>query len=672
MRGWRALVGVAVLFGGEVGLAQEAAALKEARVEVFSPRGSAKQVRQVTARFSVGMVAIGDPRLADPFAVDCAAPGKGRWADGRNWVYDFEAELRAGVRCRFTLKAGVKALDGREISGTRAFTFDTGGPAIQGSFPRDGWEAVDEDQAFLLRLDAPATPETVRANAYCVVDGISERVPIELVSGDARRTLLEQRKQLGYAYYELLWKSGDTTQARVRDRSLEQAEELISVVKCARRLPPATKLQLVWGAGIAAPGGITTRRAQQLAFQVRASFTASLECTRTEPRAGCTPTSPIVVRFSAPVPQAQAFAARLRIGSSEVRQPDPGQNKQAKVVESITFKAPFPDGATATLELPAQLADDSGRTLANAARFPLEVRIDEYPPLVKFSGEFGILEATEGGVLPVTLRNLDATPSPNAAAIPGRQIRVGGDPQAIASWLRRVHEANRARGEYVRDAAGESKWREDTGSTSVFTASDGTTALSIRKPEGARPAEVVGIPLGGAGLYVVELESRRLGASLLGRDTPRYVAASALVTNVSVHFKWGRESSLVWVTRLDNAQPIADAQVVITDYCKDTERWRGTTDRNGIAAIEQALGDPHDEDACSQYSESPLLITATAPAAPAKGGAIARQISALRCRAGTKASRRTSSVSTPARAGSSRSITPCSTVRCSARAKRCR
>jgi uncharacterized protein YfaS (alpha-2-macroglobulin family) len=621
---WRAIL-VSMMGLAAVAEAQETPAPAPAapRVELFSPRGSAKQVRQATVRFSAAMVAIGDPRLADPFSVDCAAPGKGRWADARNWVYDFGADVRAGLRCRFSLKAGVKTLDGREITGPRAFEFDTGGPAIQSSYPLEGGGTIDENQVFLLRLDAPATEQSVRANTHCVVDGISERIPVEVVSGDARRALLDQRKQLGYAYYLLLWKDGDVTQARVRDRSLEQAEELISVVKCTRPLPPATKMQLVWGAGIAASSGIATRRSQQLAFQVRPSFTASLECTRTEPRAGCTPTSPITVRFSAPVPRAQAHAARLKLSANDVRAPDDAENKQGKVVEFVTFKAPFPDGATASLEMPAALSDDSGRTLANAARFPLEVRIDEYPPLVKFSGEFGILEASDS-VLPVTLRNVDAAPAGSDTAIAGKRLRIGASPEAIADWLRRVHAANEPRGEYVRDAAGESKWREDTGSTSVFTAADTTTALSIRKPDGPRPAEVVGIPLGAPGLHVVELESRRLGGALLGRDATRYVTAAALVTNVSVHFKWGRESSLVWVTRLDNAQPIANAQVVITDYCKGTERWRGTTDRNGLASIEQSLGDPHDEEACSQYTQStPLLITATAPSAPSKSGAAA-------------------------------------------------
>jgi hypothetical protein len=70
--------------------APSAIASSATQVENFSPQGYVKAVRQVTARFSAPMVALGDPRLDDPFAIDCAQPGKGRWADGRNWVYDFE------------------------------------------------------------------------------------------------------------------------------------------------------------------------------------------------------------------------------------------------------------------------------------------------------------------------------------------------------------------------------------------------------------------------------------------------------------------------------------------------------------------------------------------------------------------------------------------------------
>ena len=58
--------------------------------------------------------------------------------------------------------------------------------------------------------------------------------------------------------------------------------------------------------------------------------------------------------------------------------------------------------------------------------------------------------------------------------------------------------------------------------------------------------EVVGIPLTAKGFHVVEIASPELGAALLGRKATRYVASAALVTNMAVHFKWGRDGSLAW------------------------------------------------------------------------------------------------------------------------------
>src|SRR5258706_7478586 len=313
------------------------------RVELFSPRGTTKQVRQVTARFTVPIVALGDPRLADPFSVDCAASGKfraasererrpsgkGRWADTRNWAYDFDADLPAGLRCTFTLVSGLAAADGRPVAGPREFAFDTGGPAIVDSFPHEGWEDVDEDQVFLLKLDAPADEPTIARRAYCSIKGVSERVPVAVLGGEERRALFDQRKQLGYGYFQLLWKDGATSDVRVRDRTLEHQEERVVALKCQRRLPPATEVRLVWGAGIATRSGIATTADQQLAFSVRPAFRAALECTRTEPRAGCTPIQAIQVRFTAPVARDLAMAARLRLPDGAIREPAVGDDARA-------------------------------------------------------------------------------------------------------------------------------------------------------------------------------------------------------------------------------------------------------------------------------------------------------------------------------------------------------
>ena len=93
-----------------------ASAQESPRVEIFSPQGIIKGVRQVTARFSEQIVSFGDPRLVEPFDIKCPEKGQARWADGKNWIYDFDRDVPAGVKCEFTLKAGLKSLDGVTVS----------------------------------------------------------------------------------------------------------------------------------------------------------------------------------------------------------------------------------------------------------------------------------------------------------------------------------------------------------------------------------------------------------------------------------------------------------------------------------------------------------------------------------------------------------------------------
>jgi alpha-2-macroglobulin len=609
-------IGLLVLLGALPALGQQVQA-PSASVELFTPQGTARQVRQVTARFTVPIVTLGDPRLPDPFDIQCPATGQGRWADPRNWVYDFDEDLPAGLQCTFTLRAQLKTAAGGALSGKRAFSFSTGGPAITASYPREG-QGIDERQIFLLKLDAPANPQSVEANAHCIVEGIEERIGVEVLTRDERAAVLKERRSLGYQYFHLLWKNGAVTQARLRGDELDQAEESIAVIRCNRPLPASTQMRLQWGAGIATLSGIATTQDQQLAFAVRPDFTARVECTRANARAGCTPTQPIVVNFASPVPRELALGIRIKTHDGETLLPVDTDTKSVPTLERITFAGPFPEESTVVVSLPAGIVDDSGRALANAARFPLEVRIDAFPPLAKFAANFGILEAKQGGVLPVTLRNVEPQFGGPQPDLPAKMLRVAATPAAILDWLKRVEKANASSGDWVRAEpdqnedgdAPSSVWKETTGTTSVFAIGDATTAFSLKKPAGGKPAEVLGIPLRDSGFYVVEIGSRALGRSLLGRDQMRYVSTAALVTNLTVHFNWGRESSTAWVTRLDDGQPVPGAAITVVEYCSGAVVWQGKTGADGIAAIGESFGEPHNSTGCWSQRITPLFVLA--------------------------------------------------------------
>ena len=387
--------------------------------------------------------------------------------------------------------------------------------------------------------------------------------------------------------------SGKTARGGCEGEALRQAEERLVLLRCRRSIPPATELGLVWGAGIASPSGIATAQEQRLVFTSRPAFTASFECERLNAHRPCLPMLPMKLVFSAPV--AAELARQIRLvgeNGKEYRDQSPESGKVPSR-RSLTFQGPFPENTRFRLEIPPNLVDDAQRPLENAARFPLEVATDEYPPLAKFSGEFGIIEAQEGGILPVTLRNLEAEVAGSkltvAAAggqvIAGKFKRIQEDDQQLLQWLRRVDEAMASRGDWEEVPDGEPRWKERTGDRSVFQDTAGTTGFTLPKPEGAKAFEVIGIPLKEPGFYVVELASPALGEALLGERKPRYVATAALVTNLAVHFKQGRESSLVWVTRLNDAQPVSGAAIRIGNPCQSNRLWEGVTGADGIARV---------------------------------------------------------------------------------------
>ncbi|MDO9192354.1 MAG: MG2 domain-containing protein, partial [Undibacterium sp.] len=185
-------------------------------------------------------------------------------------------------------------------------------------------------------------------------------------------------------------------------------------------------------------------------------------------------------------------------------------------------------------------------------------------------------------------RSVDGKNSPGKVS----HLKVGDD-IGIMNWIARLNQYHET---YIRVADEDVQTR----SIGLLSKEPGVRKLDLpATPSGTDPTvrlfEVVGIPFKDPGFYVVELESKKLGSALLGKAAPMFVRTSALVTNMAVHIKLGRENGAVWVTTLDQAKPVASADVRISD-CRGREVWRGKTDDKGIAMLPEALSD-----ACNRY-----------------------------------------------------------------------
>lgn len=578
-----------------------------------SAGSGALTIDRFTLRFSQAMVALGDPRAKAPASNDCKVGSTGSWVDPQTYVIDFERALPAGTRCTVTLADGAATLGGVRLIGQRSFTIDTAGPSLRAVLaPGDDGNGIDEDQVFLVATNDRADPASVAAHAACAIDGVGETTAVDVLPAD---TALQVLTGLGKDD----WRRNDfLNQAEISPALLDDPRQsraalgTVLALKCRRPLPPEKDVALVWPAAIADLGGKTAGHDQRFDFTVRHAFEATFECSRTSGSAGCNPILPAHLRFSSAIDRNQALAIRLKLADGSERTPtlDDGEKNNPQVGQ-VTFAGPFPADSQAQLLLPQGIRDLSGRVLANAARFPLPVHFDPAPPLVKFAATFGIVEANEAHDLPVTVRAVEPQLAGKFTSVAGKAARIADDDAQIADWLRRLDKAGEDDFERIEKQDAPTVTINHTGEKPLLASGQGS-ALKLDLPGKGKAFEVVGVPLGGKGFHVVELASPALGNALLGRNVPRYVSAGALVTNMAVHFKWGREASLVWVTALDSAKPVAGAAVRISDSCDGRQLATGRTGADGTLTVRAGLPAPSLYTGCDEGADHTLMVSARA------------------------------------------------------------
>ena len=536
-----------------------AAGAQAAAVKTFSPQGQVAQVRQVRAAFSEPMIKFGDPKAAAPFDISCSAPGNGRWADDHNWVYDFEMDLGPGQSCTFAARAGLKSLAGSDLSGTQRFQFQTGGPILSQLQPSEG-SNIDPQQAFILTPNGAIAEASLLQNMYCEVEGIHERVPVKLVTGKDRDQLLEK-----YVH--------------------GPGKAWSKVVQCQQTLGLGRKMMLVWGKGISTPNKVATTEAVSYKFQVRQAVSADFSCERENAEAACSPLGEWQLRFSQPVPRKLAEQIVLRTPDGK-RKPNLSASEDKEEVTMVGFKPPFSGLADNTLEIPDDLVDIHGVALANRKDFPMKIKSAGLPPLAKFAtAPFGILELNADPAMPLTVRNVESNlltrqlqprVAPHASSQASlAKVRVQQDADII-KWIAKLDQ-------YHESTVSQGKTPVESRRVGLLGKQSGVEKVALPGGDGKlRQFEVLGIPFKDPGFYVMEVESTVLGESLLGEKAPMFVRTSALVTNLSVHLKVGRENGMVWVTTLDKAKPVADAAVQISD-CAGRVLWQGKTGSDGIA-----------------------------------------------------------------------------------------
>ena len=103
-----------------------------------------------------------------------------------------------------------------------SISIPAGRPSLPSS-PREGIEYIDEDQVFLLGLDAVADIASVREHAYCSINGLGERVPLQIIEGKERERILAEQKGEAKDFFLVLTKRARLGLLAVKDKRLDEA-----------------------------------------------------------------------------------------------------------------------------------------------------------------------------------------------------------------------------------------------------------------------------------------------------------------------------------------------------------------------------------------------------------------------------------------------------------------
>ncbi|HEY0595931.1 MAG TPA: alpha-2-macroglobulin, partial [Sphingopyxis sp.] len=202
-------------------------------------------ITRFTLRFSEDMVPLGDPRAAAPATNDCKLPSTGRWVDTRTWVLEFDKPLPGGLACHVELRDGLKTARGIAVAGNSRFALDTGGPSARAVLAGGMDGDIEEEQIFLVATNVTADRASVGRFAYCAVDGIGEKIPVDVLPRATATEILTGLGDNNWSRQSFTYDAGLPQRFPAAGADREAALDRIVPVKCRRPLPPGREMALV-------------------------------------------------------------------------------------------------------------------------------------------------------------------------------------------------------------------------------------------------------------------------------------------------------------------------------------------------------------------------------------------------------------------------------------------
>lgn len=520
------------------------------RVVFAAPRGKAASVSELSVVFSRPLRALGTAasERPPPIQLNPPLPGRWQWVGTRAVVFvPAGGRLPGATLVRVEVPGSTRALDGTALGKPYHFQLQTLRPELVRSTPDDGARGVVPPDAVELRFNQPIDPALLARVGTLSV---------------ARGGAWSKRPLRGF--HPVLF----------HVERPDPGEPKRLVVRPVHRLPVHSTVRFEIAPGLSSTEGpLVSRELQQTSFETYGPLTVEpISCPDDAPHHRCEPGSALSVSLSNAVKMRDLEQA-ISI-SPPVKLLWDGWDESDRT-DRASLVGAFKPAHSYTIRVSGNLRDRYGQKLGKS--YTQRVHIDDFWPDVEIGLEGQTLEPSIARPIPIGALNIGSYRLLTARLDPGQVRRLLEHPDATSRFgqLERLGRVHKTR---VRPAAPKNRMS--------------------RHP--VAPATVLGGP-----------KARGAIAIGVGYSDPRYgprreqqLFRIVQVTDLAISAKVSHQGSVVWVTRLSNAQPVQGARVRVLGPGKRSMA-RFTTDKRGLVTIPPGAFDP---DFGAPYDRASVIV----------------------------------------------------------------
>jgi uncharacterized protein YfaS (alpha-2-macroglobulin family) len=554
---------------------QAPAALTIVRAAPNATLAQLTEANEIRIVFSEPMIALGrvpQPVTAPFVRIEPALKGSYHWSGTTILIFTPDRTDPPAYATSYTVTVdrSARAQSGRQLAAPYVFRFTT--PPVRMLTLAEGRvdDRFDRPALLYLRFNQPVSPDAVLPHIHVRYDAYTWQPPQLTPAAVSRLTATDpaglqnfRDKVASATAATRLTAAVDVRRATRWDTRAYQPAPNLLVLETTSIPPPQSHLRVTVDGTIPSPAGPVTPvgDAWQTAEMAPAFFGRRFDCV-----AQCTPSSYNSTTMTVPVrlDHLIAAAAVTRLGPPDVAISRSSRDARAQfltdtpegfTLEELGYDAQ-PPATTYAIRLAPTLEAIDGQTLG----YPWTAVVENWHELAvaSFGDGHGVWESSGGTQLPFFARNLQEVRQSIAAV-----ARDGLMPTLLSLQKSNFHLL----------PPGAVQTRRLTVTPDTLQ----SHGLNINAALNGRSTGLLW-----AGVESVSPIDR--STSNWNRRTPeqRRRATLVQVTNLGITVKDSPQNTLIFVTRLDNGEPVPEARVSIV-RTDNTVFWRGTTNADGIA-----------------------------------------------------------------------------------------